>query len=353
MYLFIGFVSFVFALIDVLYRRWSSISRIYLYVLFTAFLFFVVGFRNCGFDLDNYLYYYHYLNSSGWRDNAAFFGVETGYAFLNYICCSYRQLLVVMAFSTIGLYSYFIYKNSPLPFFSLYLLLATFIYPFAMGQYRQALAIGIVLFASFYRDKRIVFLCLLGVAYLFHISSLLAVVLIFIPNRIYKRKVYIILLAIALVSNLSLASLFSICVNVLPGFAAEKLEFYLGVERNTSYGLNLAMLLRVIIFWLFWYKRYTVVQFKNGKYFFNIYFLSLMVYLGFGFLPQLAGRGSIYFYFYELILAGMVISKENKFKLLITFFFLCISIYRQITFFGEWGDKFIPYQSDLKSFIGL
>lgn len=353
MYLFIGGISFLLTLFDVLYKRWSSVSKLYWYIVFTIFIFLIVGFRNCGFDFDNYLYYYHYLDSEAWDNNAGAFGVEIGYAFLNYICCSYRQLLVVMAFATIGLYSYFIYKNSPLPFFSLFLLLATFIYPFAMGQYRQALAIAIVLLASLYKEKRVILLCLLGLASLFHLSSLLAILLLFISDKIYPRRVYLIFLLFALVSNLFLYSFFFQSLNILPEIAMKKLGFYMYAEQNLSYGLNFAMLLRVVTFFLFWYRKDSILQFKYGGYFFNIYFLSLLLYLGLGFLPQLAGRGSIYFYFYELILAGMVVSKENKLKLLIAFFFLCISIYRQITFFAEWKYDFIPYKSDLNNFIGL
>lgn len=353
MYLFIGFVSFVFALLDVLIQRWNGARKIYLYAVITFSLFLIVGYRDCGFDMDNYMYYFRVLNSGLWKSNAEILGVENGYAYLNYVAYSYRQLLLLMAFFTIGLYSYFIYKYSPLPFFSIFLLLATFIYPFAMGQYRQALAISIVLLASLYREKRFLFIGLIVLAVLFHVSSILAVLLLFVPAKICSRKSYVIFLLLAFFSNLFLGSIFFQYIDSLPEFVATKLIVYIETEKGISYGLNLAMLLRLITFSLFWCNRNAISQFSYGTYFFNIYFLSLLIYLGFGFLPQLGGRGSIYFYFFELILAGMVIAKESKYKLQFAFFFFSISIYRQLSFFAEWRDVFIPYKSDLNSFIGL
>ena len=117
------------------------------------------------------------------------------------------------------------------------------------------------------------------------------------------------------------------------------------------YGLNMAMLLRIAIFGLFWWKREYLLRYKDGIYFLNIYFLSLLIYLGLGFLPQLGGRGSIYFYFFEIILASMLIKTEvnRKHKIGVLILFLLLGTYRQITFFSEWGDEFIPYKYDFLS----
>lgn len=312
----------------------------------------MVGGRACGFDYDNYKYYYDNVQHSiYWSRNADYFGIEKGYAILNYICTSFRQLLFVMAFLTMGTYSFFIYKKSPLPFFSLFLLLGMSVYPMMMGQYRQALAIGFVLMSILHRNNLFLFLSLVGVATLFHISALLALLLLLIPQRICKKNTYIILLLIALSSNLLLGNIFSDYLSLLPSFIENKMEFYTETEKDIRYGLNMAMLLRIVIFSLLWWKRESLLIYKEGIYFLNIYFLSLLIYLGLGFLPQLGGRGSTYFYFFEIILASMIIKSEKnrKHRLAFFIFFLLLGTYRQISFFSEWEDDFIPYKYNFLS----
>lgn len=352
MYLGLGLLMGVFALLDVYYKRWDVYQKMYLYFLLIFSLFIIIGYRECGFDYANYDYYFRILNSDAWSNNSDVLGVEIGYAYLNYVCHNYREVLVVMAGLTVGLYSCFIYKYSPLPFFSLFLLLGTFVYPTLMGQYRQALAIGLVVIATSFKEKKVIFLLLISLAALFHVSSLLAILLLFLSDRLYSKRTYTILLLAALISNLLLGVLFTQYIALFPDFVAPKLEFYSDSEDGLSVGLNMAMILRVVIFLLFWHKRESLLQFKNGGYFLNIYFLSLLIYLGLGFLPQLGGRGSIYFYFFELILAAMLIVKEQRKIFLFTCFFFLLSVYRQISFFNQWGSEYIPYQLDLYS-LGL
>jgi hypothetical protein len=258
-----------------------------------------------------------------------------------------------MAFFTIGLFSCFIYKNSPLPFFSLFLLLGTFLYPTIMGQYRQALALAIVAFASSYKDEKIIFIVLIFLASFFHVSSLLALLLIFIPDRLFKGQIYFFFLLLALLANQFLILLFSEYINSFPDFISRKLGIYSDSEKGQILGFNMAMILRIIIFFFFWKGRIIIQKYKNGSFFLNIYFLSLLIYLGLGFLPQLGGRGSLYFYVFELILAAMLITKTQKYKYYILVFFFVVSVYRQISFFNQWGEDYIPYSSDLRYLFGL
>ena len=56
-----------------------------------------------------------------------------------------------------------------------------------MGQYRQGLAISFVLWALLNRDNKVVFFSLVGLASLFHISSLLALGVLMVPSQILKN----------------------------------------------------------------------------------------------------------------------------------------------------------------------
>ena len=351
-YLLTSFSFILASIFDIIHTKWNKNQKFYCYFLFALMLFFMVGGRACGFDYDNYKYYYDNVQHSiYWNRNADYFGIEKGYAILNYICTSFRQLLLVMAFLTMGTYSIFIYKKSPLPFLSLFLLLGTFVYPMMMGQYRQALAIGFVLMSILYSNHLFLFLSFIGLASFFHISALLSLLLLFVPKRICNKKTYVILLLIALITNLLLGNIFGNYLSLFPSFIENKMEVYTEAEQNMRYGLNMAMLLRIAIFGLFWWKRDSLLRYKDGIYFLNIYFLSLLIYLGLGFLPQLGGRGSIYFYFFEIILASMLIKTDvnRKHKIGCLILFLLLGTYRQITFFSEWGDEFIPYKYDFLS----
>lgn len=349
MYLLIAFSLICLSLFEIYTKYRNTVPKMYFYTCFAFILFLFIGLRSCGFDYDNYQYYFNNLKQSDfWVGNASYFGIEKGYALLNYLCSDYRTLLLIMSFLTVGTYSYFIYKKSPYPFLSLFLLLGTFVYPMMMGQYRQALAIGFCIMAILYRKRVLLCLFFMALALLFHVSALIVILALLMPNRILNWKFYSFLLLCALICNFSLKDIFNEYLSLFPSFVENKMEVYVEAEKDMRYGLNLAMLLRLMIFILFWWKRRFFLLYEDGKLYFNIYFLSLIIYLGLGFLPQLGGRGSIYFYFFEVILVPMLICAETnkKYKFAYLLFFIILSVYRQISFFSEWGSDFIPYKYD-------
>ena len=121
--------------------------------------------------------------------------------------------------------------------------------------------------------------------------------------------------------NLFLGSIFKSYISSFPAFVSQKLGFYAETE-NFSYGLNMAMLLRLISFGILFYFKNKISNYKYTNYFINLYFISLFIYLGFGFLPQLGGRGSIYFYYFEFILISMLLTRLYGLKKI--FFSACL-----------------------------
>lgn len=353
MYFFIGIVIGGVSLLDIVLTRWIPWLKEYLYFVLVLFLFIIIAYRQCGFDYDNYIGIYRDLHSPAWINNSSVWGIEWGYAILNYICTSFRQLLVVMAFITLSLYAIFIYKYSPLPFFSLFLLLGTYLYPGMMGQYRQSLAMGIVLIAVAVRKNKLAFLSLLLLAILFHSSAILAMILLFVPEKLYSLKFYVSLLVLALIGNLIGKEILVGFMNSLPSIIQNKFEFYMAAEEGMVFGFNLAMLLRIFVFGYLWKKRDMIEKYSYGNFFLNIYFLSLFFYLGLGFLPQLAGRGTMYFSAFEFILPCMVIAQDRKaYWGILAFFF--ISIYRQVSLLtGEGGIEYLPYRSAIFQLLGI
>ncbi|MDY3266610.1 MAG: EpsG family protein [Phocaeicola sp.] len=352
MYLYLSLLLCIFSILDVYTKYINKYHKLYTYLFFTLWIFFMVAFRDCGFDYDNYKHYFNYItNSVYWESNASDFGVETGYALLNYYCTSFRQLLIIMATLTVGIYFIYIYKKSNYPFISIFLLLGSYVYPMMMGQYRQALAIGICLIAVEFRKHKALSIFIILIASLFHVSAFLGLLFLIIPEKEYNWRVYVLLLLFALISNLLLGNIFKDFISSMPTFVEDKLDYYTVVEKETKYGLNLAMLLKIFIFCILWWRKEYLFKDKENIYFLNIYFMSLLIYLGLGFLPQLSGRGSIYFYFFEVIIASRLLysEKDKILKLSFLVFFIMLGFYRQVSFFSEWSKDFIPYKYNLFS----
>lgn len=342
---FIIYSFLLFSSFGEAFLKLNKTLRVYAFFIFSIFIFFFLGLRQCGFDYENYYHYFQALNSEYWKSNAEFLGAESGYAYLNFILGDYRLLLLVMAALTVLLQFVFIFKYSPIPFFTLYLYFSVVFYSFAMGQYRQALAVAFVLWAFVEKDKnKYLFLVFILLASLFHTSALLGLFAFVIPNRIISFKWYFFLLLIALCSSLFFGEIFYSYTDMLPSVLEKKTSFYGEVENGKHLGLNMAMLLRLSFFFLFFYERKYIMEYPLGPYFLNLYFVSLLIYLGLGFFPQLAGRGSAYFYFFEFFMPTFLVFKTTKKKKYLYFIlFVLLGLYRQITFFHEWQDDYIPY----------
>lgn len=342
--LFTGLIAFI----EVFNKSIISKYEWYLLSLYTLFLIIFIGFRDCGFDYENYKYYYKILHSNFWKNNADFVLVEKGYAFLNYLLPSFRTIYMLFAFISCSMTSIFLYKYSHYPFLSHFLLLGVLIYLFFMGQFRQGVAIPIILFALVQQDNRKKLLLII-IASFIHNSAILALLAFLVPKSFLKGRYYILLLLIAFIINIAMTNAFLSYIHFMPSFIAQKLEFYSNSEEGMRYGINLAMLLRLIILYIFYKYKDEISKTELGTLFFNYYFLALLLYLGLGFLPQLSGRGSIYFYIFEVILIPLVIYNMPKLrmKMCIFSFFILIGIYRQISFFRSTDDEFIPYKTVL------
>lgn len=349
-YIIIAIIVALFSVIEVsnyLSKDTNNKTHVLLFCIFSLFLIIFVGFRECGFDYDSYEFLYEDFAMPGWIENAEYNNIEYGYAFLNHFLGNYRLVLVVMAIITISLHFTFIYKYSPLPFLSVLFLLGVILYPSIMGQYRQSLAIGIVLWAFVDRKNKLKFFSIIFLASLFHASSLICLLVYFLPDKLFKVKTYITALIVALILNFSIKSYVLSLSSLLPTLMSEKVDIYSSTEDYVL-GLNLAMLLRIIIFFIFiWYKDMFTTR-TNGSLYINIYFLSLLIYLALGSLPQIAGRGGIYFYYFEFILMSILIYNFRGFKRYLFFIlFMALSVWRQISFFVEWSGDYIPYYNVL------
>ncbi len=309
-----------------------------------AFLFFLlIGFRFCGYDYLSYLEIYESIK--GGND---VLGMEPGFATLCSSSSSFRILIIIVALLTMLLHSLFIYKTSDLPIFSLFLLSSTLLLPTFMGQCRQGLAIGFVAFAFYYYNNKNYYFYLLFVvlAALFHYSALISLFFLFVPRNIKSSKYYFITIVISIFLSQFFQPLLFKIIDLIPNLAVvERLLFY-SENDDVKLGFNTAILIRIFVVSLCFYYR------ANIKSIFfplmlNIYHLSIIIYLIIGpIIPQLGGRGALYFSYFDIILIPFVIKAASGYnRYVLIFLFFLLTLLRIFQFFHDDFNYecYVPY----------
>lgn len=341
-----------FSIIDFIVKR----DKLYncLYIGFALFIFFAAAFRGMGNDYDGYHAIFNSLHNRSLSEifDASEVYVEPLYAILNIVVGNvfpYQAILVIMAFINVCLLFPFFRKYSPYPYFSLLLYAGLFMYSGMMGLIRQSLAIAICMWAIVaYRKK--IFWWLIGLAIGFHSSAAIVIIVRFIKTKFYKFKFYFIALLIAVISNISFYGIFKLITAFMPAVVAWKLNIYMGTEEGIHFGFNTAVAIRLFTFILAYYYRKQISEYfpKYGPLFVNVYFLSLLVYVGFGFLPQMASRGGIYFHFIELLIIPMVLYVANNVnRAWIFVLYALFSLWRHIDMVTTYGEAYMPYKNIL------
>ncbi len=146
----------------------------YFFVLISIGLFLIAAFRECGFDYTSYRAIYQNLHAlPEWLSRGVAMGIEPGYAWLNSWAPDYRFVIAGVSAAVLWLQMRFISRYSLLPIVSLVIYLGVFMYFSTMGQFRQALALAIVLWAVVNRERRGVFFLLIALAMTFHASAVI------------------------------------------------------------------------------------------------------------------------------------------------------------------------------------
>lgn len=350
------FIIFIFllymALIDFVVKKDKIYD--YLYICFALFIFFVAAFRGMGNDYDGYRAIFNSLHNRSLYEvfDSSEVYVEPLYAILNIVVGNifpYQAMLVIMAFINVCVLFPFFRKYSPFPYFSLLLYAGLFMYTGMMGLIRQSLAIAICMWAIVAYRKRFSW-GVIALAVGFHSSAAIVIIVRFVKTEFYKFKIYFLALLIAIVSNISFYGIFKLITAFLPAMVAWKLDIYMGTEEGIRFGFNTAVAIRLFTFILAYYYRKQISEYfpKYGPLFVNVYFLSLLVYVGFGFLPQMASRGGIYFHFMELLIIPMVLYVANNVnRTWIFVLYALFSLWRHIDMVTTYGEAYMPYKNIL------
>ncbi len=349
-------IIFVFLLLMALLDFICKKDKVYdyIYIGFAVFIFFIAAFRGMGNDYDGYRQIFDSLQGLSFAKifDASEVFVEPVFSVLNIIIGSflpYQAILVVMALANVLVIFPFFRKYSPYPFTTLLFFAGMFMYSGMMGLIRQSLAIAICMWAMA-EPKKKRFFWLLLIATMFHYSALFVLLVRLLKNKFYTAKTYLVIIGIAITSNLLFYEVFKILVGFMPAVIAWKLTIYIGTEEGIVFGFNAAVAIRLLTFGLAYsYKDKIVQSFpKYGALFVNIYFLAIIIYTGFGFLPQMAARGAVYFHYMELLVVPMILYVANKLnRSWIFMLYVLFSLWRHLEMVTTYGDAYMPYKNIL------
>lgn len=319
----------------------------YLFWLIAIIIICFAAFRGNGYDWESYNDIYNNIKTGGEQSGLTF--IEYGYVLLCKISPSYKFLIFLCAIISLSCTFSSVYKfsKSYLPVLGLLIFSSTMLLPTYMGQIRQGLAMGftcIAVYKNFINEKKKAILWI-AIACCFHTSAILASLIFLISAKRYKISYYIIIILGALsLYGVSVAFMTNL-MNILQISPIQKLLYYASTEKE-ELGITSTILIRITTLLI------AVILNKNSNkkisYLCNVYFCGILVYLLFGFIPQLAGRGCYYFVIYDMVLVPFIVYHfRNNFLLFLLAYGVVIglSVFRMVSFFSKDLNiiSYIPY----------
>lgn len=347
MFIYIAFYIFIVFYSFIGYNPNKTINKnVYWFIVVLIILF--AACRGNGYDWDNYYDIYRCYHNGGERVGAQF--VEYGFQFLCHICPNYRSLIVLVAFLSIGLLLSASYRLSSqyTPLLGLVVFCTTYLLGGHMGQIRQALACGIVMWAIVYavNNKKIYSIILIIIAAFFHVSALIALIVPFISHKQQPYIFYIIAIVVAFAISYSvIAPITDMFVTVDSTGISDKIMVY-SMSTTSARGFTSTILIRIILLLI------ALVLNRNENpdmsFICNTYFYGILIYGAFNFLPEISGRGGLYFVVLDLVIIPYILYRIQKNQLLYLMGYIIIvslSAYRLLGFFADPlnYNSFVPY----------
>mgnify|MGYP000884149181 CR=1 FL=1 len=322
-----------------------------LVVLFGFFFILFAGLRwETGTDWENYNYFFNTIKQFPIGKTGFEFLFEILARIVQGIFVNYHFMLLFTAFIIITLTYNTVYKFSPYPILSIFLLYTYSLNSSGFG-YRQDIAIAICFFSVLfiYQRRLIPFLVSITIAFFFHQSAL-----IFLPAYwIFKIKwniKFVILLVGASILMYLIFSKIEPLVNLFFGSSAYKLERYATEFEGSTRGIIISILNRVIIILI---PLLIISTNKNKnthfiKSIFNIILLGTIMYLILSPLGTVFTRLTRYYDIFQIVLLPCSLLLANKNEKLVYFsFILLYYIFKFVVVILTDPHLFVPYQSDL------
>jgi len=346
-----------FSFFELYYKDDKNVEILIIYSFFGLFLIFFAGFRQIGFDYDNYHLIFDTVNLSNYVENT----IEFGFAFLiqlfHLFSLPFNVFLFFIAILSIGIKLDFIARFSPYYFLSLILYFTVNFLLSDMGQIRHGLAMAIVLlsFRDIFNKNKKGFFLKVFIAYLFHSSAIIVFPAYFIAN-IKKITIWHVLVPIALALPfvfIDIKGLLTQIVLYAPAQIQSKVAYYTtSDEFGEKLGFNLTSVFRLIIIagMFIYYKEGS----KTTKYYreiFLLYIYGTILFFLFNSIAEMALRFSNYFKLLEFIILPILVSScKTLFEKHLIFIIIVLysgwSIYKMM--FDQYTSiEYLPYKNVL------
>ena len=268
-------------------------------------------------DLESYLQGFEYSSKIGWLDvpnirfSDAYLKAEIGWWYYNKILSSIYNNSTYLLFASgfIYLLAYFklIKKHSLVPWFSIFLFIAT-VYYNSFFLLRQTLAVSICLFSIPYivEIKFWKFFLLIGIAFYVHQTSIIFIPLYFLYPLKLNKKFFFIYIGLGSILSLGFRQAVNIVTSNLSFYATYGTDNHLVQNYTTLY-----ITLSVFIFITFCYY-----PFKKINNYDKIFLFMLLIFIFLDFsrtdLPASISRLNLYFYASIIILLPNAIKRIKK-----------------------------------------
>jgi hypothetical protein len=350
-YFFVFTVLVLFSVVD--FCKLKATQKKYLVLISFIILLLFSGLRwKTGLDWPSYFSYFTTLKR--------LVPFEPGFQLFNqcvhFFSNDYTVFLLVLTCVGLLLDYYFIRCYSPFPLISILIFYSSLYFEFFSGI-RVAIAIGLCLLATHFLINRNIFLFFLIVftATAFHMSAFIFLIAFFFRKVYISNSLIIFLFFLAfVVSYFQVVNAFVTFVisHASDSAVVSKLNFYLNSEYSAP-GLNgtlqniLAILKRSLFLIIFIvYRKQVELRFDRFNVFFNLYIISILIYVSTMGNIEMLKRCSIFFLGFEIILLPMVISSVNKRNQVIIFAVTILySLFRLILVLNTYPELYYPYKS--------
>lgn len=250
---------------------------------------------------------------------------EMGYKFLNQLVLLYsnnsQSIFIVTSAITLTLIFYGIYKYSPNPALSIFLLVTMGYLFSSFNILRQYIAIALI-FASlrFIKENKFLpFLLIVLLAMTFHKTAIIMIPMFFITQLRLKQS-YMLIISIV---GACFIPLRGVMTNLLvslfyPQYAGTDLIQPLSGFEFVYYALVFGLAVSMC----FMYKK-TFFEDKYNLIVFNCVFYSFLIYLCFSFVPEI-NRIAVYLEFFVILLIPRIFAQEQNKKTKRLYYFITI-----------------------------
>lgn len=282
---------------------------------------------------------------------------EFGFVILNYTVRSFTDNYTVLLFIEALILYLALYK--PLRYFSIspFLTLIAFFCLNKGGIFftRQTIAISLALLSIYYLalKRKYKFILFFILAISFHYSAIIVLLSIFVINKKLERKHIIFLLLLSFFITLILPVVCDLSF-VKNNAILYRFSRYFYDPSNTAGYRNgtskIFIILRTSINRIFIFTMLLLIKkkYEHDRKFniiFNMYFISLCLFVAFGFHSLVLSRITAYFEIFEIFALPYILLSFNRreFRLFELLFFVYLGI-RLYTGLSSYYDFFIPYK---------